>query len=290
MVAKPEKKPDDSTVKWDDGEYNVTGDEARKTTILGVTVVTIIVLVIGIIIGAVTWTKHESAKKEADTKKTSYQIMQDSKTVKPSDYITKDGAIMWTKDGIVKGGKLDKKWNKTKKVDVYLDPICPGCGAVDRLLNPYYSKYLKDGKIVLRIHPIAIRDLSSTDKYSTRAASAMLRSLDIAPDKTYDYITYLMSADIQPSEGDDYKPVTDKMLQKYAVAVGMPKDKVKSLTDGKYTKYLEAATDYTTTRRELWRQYATSFATPVVTVNGTQLSFDDTDQILPQFQKLVDGK
>ena len=269
--------------------YMLTPEQRRANTILGATIVAVVVLVVATIIGVVTWQKNVADRKTQQQNESAYARLADDKIARPSDYVTRDGAIQFTRDGVVKG-KLDSKWKGTKTVDVWLDPLCPGCGSVDQTLSASYAKYLNDGKIVLRIHPISIMDRGSTDNYSTRAASAIYRMLDVAPDKTYAYITLLMSADKQPEEGPDYKPVSNADLQKLAVEVGVPKEDAKQLTDGKYSEYLAAATDYSTSRKELYREDMNEFATPIVRVGNENMRFDDTDPnaIIEQFEKLVE--
>lgn len=271
--------------------YALTLEQRRANTILGATIVAVILVVVAIIAGVIWW-QHDAANKETQRRSESaYSKLTDGKLVKPSDYVTRDGAIQFTQDGVVKGG-LAGKWKGTKTVDVWIDPLCPGCGSVDQTLSPTYAEYLKAGKIVLRIHPISIMDRGSTDDYSTRAASAMYRMLDVAPDKTYAYITLLMSESKQPEEGSAYKPVTDEDLQETATEVGVSKGDAKKLTDGKYKEFMQTATDYSTSRRELFRADTGQFATPIVRVGDVNMSFDDpsTQRIIDQFKRLVDKK
>jgi len=271
------------------GYEEMTPEQRRTTTILGASIVAVIVVVIAVVIGVVTWQKNKTATETAQKNESAYSKLADDSIARPSDYVTRDGAIQFTRDGVVKG-KLDDKWKDTKTVDVWLDPLCPGCGSVDQTLSPTYAEYLQSGKIVLRIHPIATLDSLSTDDYSTRASASMYRMLDVAPDKAYAYITLLMSEDKQPEEGNGYESVSDADLQKTATEVGVDEKDAESLTDGKYKEYLKAATDYSTSRTELYRSDTGEFATPIVRVGDTNMSFDDpsTSKLIEQFKRLVD--
>lgn len=264
--------------KVDYSKYNdpgstmaVSASEAKRAQLIGAALIVIILVLVAVIWGSVAFVKHRNAEQAAQTQATSQQIIE--KAAKPADYVSDDGAIQWTQDGIVKGD-LPEKWKDTPKIDVYMDPICPGCGSVDRVFGPYYEQYLKNGEIVLRIHPITFLTDYSSDDYSGRAANAIIRSLDADPDKTYDYITYLMSEGIEPEEGPNYEPVSDEELKKHAEAVGYTEDQVKDLTDQKYNEWLRAMTDYTINRSELQRADG-QFATPVVTFNGEKLNYDN---------------
>lgn len=271
--------------------YTLTPEQRHANTVLGASIMAVVVVVVATIIGVVAWQRNVADRKNQQQNESAYSKLADSKIARPSDYVTRDGAIQFTRDGVVKGA-LGSKWKSAKTVDVWIDPLCPGCGAVDQTLSSSYAKYLEAGKIVLRIHPISIMDRGSTDYYSTRAASSIYRMLDVAPGKTYAYITLLMSADKQPEEGPGYKPVSDADLQKRAVEVGVPARDAKKLTDGKYKEYLAAATDYSTSRKELYREGTHEFATPIVRVGDQNMSFDDPDtkEIISQFERLVDRK
>lgn len=57
-------------------------------------------------------------------------------------------------------------------VDVYLDFMCPGCGAFHQVNGSDVDRLVKDKDIQLRIHPRNFMDVNSTNKYSTRATNA----------------------------------------------------------------------------------------------------------------------
>ena len=268
---------------------SISPEDARKQTIIGVIAVfTIVALIAGI----VTWrviTSRQNSETVATSKDSAYTAMNASDTVKPSDYVSKDGAIVITKRGIIKNpdSSLTASEKKLRQVDTYIDLNCPGCGAVDRSLNQYYQGYLSNDKIVLRIHPIAFLDGVSTDDYSTRAANSVYRLLDYAPDKIYDYVTYLLSDGVEPGEGSDYKSFTDKDLQKAAVKIGVDSNDASHITDKKYSTYVKNVTTYAINDKNLWKANATSFSTPVLLVDGKQLTFDTSGAFVDQFVKLI---
>ena len=39
-------------------------------------------------------------------------------------------------------------------VEIYLDPLCPACGQVDRILNDTLEKMYEEGQIKIEIHPL----------------------------------------------------------------------------------------------------------------------------------------
>ena len=271
------------------GYGTVTPEDAHRQTIIGIIVV---VVIIALIVGVIAWrviAHHQNEETTATSKDSAYTAMNASDAVKPSEWVTDDGAIVFNKDGIAGSPDAsDVTGASYRTVDAYMDFNCPGCGSVDRSLTQYYQEYLSSGQIVLNIHPIAFLDAMSTDDYSTRAANSVYRLLDVAPDKVYDYVTYLFSDGVQPGEGTDYESFTDDDLQEAAVSVGVPESDAAVIADRKYADYVRNVTTYVTNDKTLWRSNATSFATPVVLVDGQQLSFDGTDGFVEQFVRLVE--
>jgi protein-disulfide isomerase len=283
------KSKERETAVTDPTMIQVSPEDARKQTIIGVIVVALVIALIG---GIMTWriiAGKQDAEQVATSQGSAYDIMNSSSTDRPSDYLTKDGAFVVTKDGVVKDPAtvVSKLGKNVKIVDTYVDLNCPGCGAVDRSLNRYYQQYLENGKIALRVHLIAFLNNVSSDQYSERAANAVYRMLDVAPDKTLDYMTYLLSDGVQPGEGAEYKSFTDKDLQAAAVKVGVDQGKVSTLTDKKYDTYVTNVTTYVVNDKDLWKENATSFTTPIVLVDGKQLTFDDSGAFINQFIDLI---
>jgi uncharacterized protein YpmB len=274
------------------GYADISSKEAKQQTIIGIIVVILIVAIVG---GIVAWrviASHNASSSTEQALVTAQKNITSSTAVKPSNWIAKDGAIVFNKNGIVEhpDTALTDSEKKMKQVDVYLDLNCPGCGAVDRSLNMYYQQYLSSGKIILRMHPIAFLDATSMgDHYSTRSANSVYRLLDIDPSAVYSYVTYLFSDGVQPGEGSDYKKFTDEMLISAARKVGVTSDKVSELTDKKYATYVKNVTLSVVNNTDLWRPNAQQFSTPVVTIDGKQLTFDTSGAFVKQFTTAIVG-
>lgn len=264
---------------------NVTEKERKTSLIVGWSIIAAIIVAVAGGIGAYSYFSYQNtvqinAKREAAIKKV-------KKYVKPA-FMTDDGAFQIDQNGLITGN-LSESQKKLVKVDAYIDPLCPGCGAVERALNPAYAKLLQDNKILLRVHPITILDPLSTDKYSTRAAAAMIRAVELRPELAYKYVVKLMSADFQPHEGRDYKSVSDAKLREAAEQVGYSKTEASKITDLKHAKWLLAMTAYTTARRELYREGENNFITPLVQVEGKNMSFTmrTPDDLVKQLEGMV---
>lgn len=248
---------------------NVTEKERKTSLIVGWSIIVAIIVAIAGGIGAYSYFNYQNTIQLNNRRETSFK--QVKKLTKPA-FMTDDGAFEVSNTGLVTNG-LSAAQKRLVRVDAYVDPLCPGCGATERALNPSYLKLLKENKIILRIHPITILDPLSTDKYSTRAAAAMIRAVGLRPELGYQYVIKLMSADFQPHEGSDYKAVSDSKLQAAAREVGYSKTESEKITDLKYAKWLLAITSYTTSRKELYRSGENNFITPLVQVNGQNMSF-----------------
>lgn len=44
-------------------------------------------------------------------------------------------------------------------VEFYLDPLCPACAQIDRILNDDIGKMYTSGQIKLEIHPVIFRQV-----------------------------------------------------------------------------------------------------------------------------------
>ncbi|ROQ39967.1 protein-disulfide isomerase [Frondihabitans sp. PhB188] len=84
-------------------------------------------------------------------------------------------------------------------IRVYIDYLCPNCGAFEAENGDYIEGLVKSGAAVVEYHPIAILDrLSQGSKYSTRATAAALCAADLAPDSFFAVNAKLLAD--QPAE------------------------------------------------------------------------------------------
>lgn len=179
-------------------------------------------------------------------------------------FITVDGAYHLTPDGSV-----DTKWvkenplNNKKRVEIFMDPQCPGCRAVDSGLDTKIREWNKAGKIDLSINVVSFLDDSSTDQYSSRAANALVTVAENEPKKFQDFMAELFRN--QPKEGIEYRPISDEDLGDWAKNVGVS-DKTTSLfKDHLYQDWVLKHTDIETHRSDFFPK---KFATPAVFVGG----------------------
>lgn len=264
-------------------QYAMSASAGKTEQRIGIAVVAVLLLIIGTIIGAITYSNHKKAQDEQKKVATAETDLSKVK-VKPSN-ITSDGAFDIVKGKVI-NPKTESNYSNLVKVDVYMDFNCPGCGDAERTLGDTYNEMLAANKIMLRLHPIAFLNNTSTDKYSERAANAVMQVGEQDPDNLISYIQYLMQSGVQPKEGSEYVSVTDKMLQQHAKAAGVKVKDYSTITNGKYDTYVKAITNYTTTRKKLIRPNVSTFTTPIIMVNGRHLTFE-TDSLITEFTNTV---
>ncbi|MFT8705149.1 DsbA family protein [Bifidobacterium aquikefiricola] len=236
----------------------VIAKERKQQTIIGIIVVAVVVVLVAIA-GFSVWRANRPVSEA--TVQQSYDAAQAVKT-KPSGANSRGGFL------ISKRG-LDKKIAKAPTVEIYMDFLCPGCGSLNRTLDPTLTAMEQAGQINIEIYPSAFLDSLTTDQYSTRTASQVAYIAQNDPDHVIAFIANLFAEDFQPSESD-YKAVSDATLQQLAVKSGVPSDVAKKSTDGTYKSWITKISAYTPLRKELWNISGSrkgQMTTPTVRIN-----------------------
>lgn len=207
--------------------------------------------------------EQQVAKPTAEDVKKLKNAMQ-SVSERPS-IVDKQGLIVVSKDGY---GKTIKG---VPTVTVFEEPLCPFCGQLNRALDPTLSKLVAAGQINLRIGLVNFLNQASSDSYSNRAVNGALviAENDGDPNHLMGYLSNLYAEDFMPSEGQDYKSVSDAVLKERAMAAGVSQEVADKAFDGqnKYVQWVDAMTSYTTSRTELWGEGQQGFSTPTMLVN-----------------------
>lgn len=233
--------------------------ERKQQTIIGLIVVAVVVVLVAVA-GFSVWRANRPVS-DATVQK-SYAAVQ-SVATKPADANSKGGFLL-SKNG------LNKKVAKVPTVEIYLDFLCPGCGSLNRTLDPTLTAMEQAGQLNIVIYPNAFLDSLSTDKYSTRTASMVSYVAQNDPDHVLTLISNLFAEDFQPSESN-YKAVSDASLQELAEKSGVPSDVAKKSTTGTYTKWITAVSSYAPLRTELWNISGSNkgqMTTPTVRINN----------------------
>lgn len=121
-------------------------------------------------------------------------------------------------------------------LDTWIDPLCPGCGQVERTAGSTIVDMLNSGEINLVVHPMNLLDRASTDYYSTRASNALVTVIENDPDHAATFMSKIYEN--QPSEGSSYQSVPDSTLAQWAQAVGVPQNVTDKFKDYSYSNWI----------------------------------------------------
>lgn len=142
------------------------------------------------------------------------------------------------------------------KVVVYMDFMCPACGAFNSSYMPTLDRLRNEGKITVEYRPITILDSESTTRYSSRASAAAACVADAHPDRYADFLALLYAH--QPAEGS--AGLSNQELKSLAAAAGA--DATKCIDSGTFLA---------------WARYSNRLALDSG-INGTPSAFVDGKQ------------
>ncbi|MBO1900630.1 thioredoxin domain-containing protein [Leucobacter weissii] len=111
----------------------------------------------------------------------------------------------------------DVDWSQLPiDVTIYVDYMCPACGAFEQQYGEVFQNYIGSGDITLTVYPINFLDAAS--KYSTRAANLVSCVVEQQPDYAFTLHNQLLSAEVQPTESST--GLTDEQLIEQAEVAG----------------------------------------------------------------------
>lgn len=181
------------------------------------------------------------------------------------------GAVATVTPGIAAGAtpspsKLDTS-SGVLDIQIYVDYMCPVCGAFEKANGEYITGLLENGKTNLELHPISFLDrVSQGTKYSTRATNAAACVADNAPDQFYAFHNLLYAN--QPAENST--GLTDEQLIDLTkqAKVGNADAIKKCIQDQQFKNWVEAATKRASTGPLPNTDTKSVGGTPTVLVNG----------------------
>ncbi len=158
-------------------------------------------------------------------------LTQTMKPAGPGPENMASGGAVFTKDlKVVPSAALqsgeDRKAREVNReelpldVSIYVDYMCPACGAFEQQYGTMLENYVGAGDIEMEVYPLNFLDNASNGtKYSTRAANLFSCVVEQQPDSAFKLHNTLLSADTQPQEGST--GLTDDQLLDVAEGAGV---------------------------------------------------------------------
>lgn len=152
-----------------------------------------------------------------------------------NEYVT-DGSFFVGKDGAINLKNFDEKDHPI--LNIYFDPMCPGCGMFEREAGEYLDEKVKAGDIVIRYYPLMFLDdtsvvtdntgIQKSDYYSSRTSGYILGTAEYAPEKVSEFISKIFSEEYQPNE-EAYIPVTNAQIEAILKEIGVNDKQLKNI-------------------------------------------------------------
>ncbi|MBK0422410.1 thioredoxin domain-containing protein [Leucobacter sp. CSA2] len=157
-------------------------------------------------------------------------LTQTMKPAGPGPKNMASGGVVFTKDLKVVEGPALKADGQRKAVStdreklpldvtVYVDYMCPACGAFEQQYGTMLENYVGSGDVNLQVYPLNFLDSSSLGtKYSTRAGNMFACVVEEQPDVAFKLHNLLLSKEEQPQENTP--GLTDDQLLDVAKKAG----------------------------------------------------------------------
>ncbi|MEU1981957.1 thioredoxin domain-containing protein [Nocardia sp. NPDC019395] len=117
-----------------------------------------------------------------------------------------------------------------KTLEIYEDPICPGCGNLEHLYGQELSQKIDEGKLAVRYRFVNFLDpKSAAGDYSTRATAALQCVADSGSGVVFSKFHETLFTTRQPEEGSD---LSDDELATIAAEAGAPASAGDCITTG----------------------------------------------------------
>ncbi|WP_147795486.1 thioredoxin domain-containing protein [Cellulomonas sp. Y8] len=232
----------------------------RRNRFLGIGMLSVAVLALG---GVLVWVLTQGGGS-SDEALPDYPDTPLSEVADVPSTALPEGGIPVSASGV--GGEVD---DSATRVDVYLDYMCPACGAFEETNGDNLIALASDGAATVVYHPIAILNrYSNGTGYSTRAASAAALVADEAPDQFAAFNEQLFAG--QPDEGTD--GLTNAEIASIARDAGVSGSVADKISDGsaldRFGQWVTSATNDVTANPDLVNEANGSFGTPTITVDG----------------------
>ena len=246
---------------------------SRRLPLILVAIALVLVLVAGFYM---LWTNRsgddQSAQKpssEVSTAQVSKGPTGDAKTYKALQAVTVKPSVADDQGGLTvsaKGVGSKKKVAGVPTLEIFMDPMCPWCGKVGRVIDLQLQRMISAGQINVTYNFLNFLDSASSDQYSSRVDNALAMVAQEDPDHLPAFAAAIFAADFQPNESS-YQAVSDARLADQAVGAGVPRSLADRFAQGTYRPWVDKVNAYAITRKDA-KDAKGEFSTPTIMING----------------------
>ncbi|WLT09905.1 DsbA family protein [Bifidobacterium asteroides] len=272
-IATEEKPVGTGQPQESGSEESAPAQSSRRVPLILVAVALVLVLAAGIYM---LWADHatgsQSAQKPssgASAAQVSHGPSGDAKAYRALQEVTVKPSVADDQGGLTvsaKGVGSKKKVADAPTLEIFMDPMCPWCGKVGRVIDPQLQRMISAGQINVTYNFLNFLDSASSDQYSSRVDNALAMVAQEDPDHLPAFAAAVFAADFQPNESS-YQAVSDARLADKAVGAGVPRALADRFAQGTYRPWVDKVNAYAITRKDA-KDTKGEFSTPTIMING----------------------
>ena len=269
-ISTEEKPAETGQPQVSEPEETALAQCSRRVPLILVAVALVLVLAAGIYM---LWADHSAGDQSAQklsSGASSAQVSQgDAKAYKALQEVTVKPSVADDQGGLTvsaKGVGSRKKVADAPTLEIFMDPMCPWCGKVGRVIDPQLQRMIGAGQINVTYNFLNFLDSASSDQYSSRVDNALAMVAQEDPDHLPAFAAAIFAADFQPDESS-YQAVSDARLADQAVGVGVPRSLADRFAQGTYRPWVDKVNAYAITRKDA-KDAKGEFSTPTIMING----------------------
>ncbi|WP_288804516.1 thioredoxin domain-containing protein [uncultured Bifidobacterium sp.] len=272
-ISTEEKPAETGQPQVSESEETALAQRSRRVPLILVAVALVLVLAAGIYM---LWADHSAGDQSAQklsSGASSAQVSQgpsgDAKAYKALQEVTVKPSVADDQGGLTvsaKGVGSRKKVADAPTLEIFMDPMCPWCGKVGRVIDPQLQRMIGAGQINVTYNFLNFLDSASSDQYSSRVDNALAMVAQEDPDHLSAFAAAIFAADFQPDESS-YQAVSDARLADQAVGVGVPRSLADRFAQGTYRPWVDRVNAYAITRKDA-KDAKGEFSTPTIMING----------------------
>ena len=272
-IATEEKPVETGQPQESGSEESAPAQSSRRVPLILVAVALVLVLAAGIYM---LWADHAPGNQSAQKPSSGASAAQvsqgpsgDAKAYKTLQEVTVKPSVADDQGGLTvsaKGVGSKKKVADAPTVEIFMDPMCPWCGKVGRVIDPQLQRMISAGQINVTYNFLNFLDSASSDQYSSRVDNALAMVAQEDPDHLPAFAAAVFAADFQPNESS-YQAVSDARLADKAVGVGVPRALADRFAQGTYRPWVDKVNAYAITRKDA-KDAKGEFSTPTIMING----------------------